>query len=820
MSLSRRGFIEAGALSASGLLLSRFTQNANAEEEIQNSKLTRIVLSMNAGWHFFRPASFETTKEDARFPPADASWQPATLPHTVRLEQREVSGGRNYQGLCWYKKSFSAQPEWRGQVIYLKFQGAMQVADVWLNDLHLTTHCGGYTPFTLDISKAIRFDHDNALLVRLDNRDNPEVPPGKPQSELDFCYFGGLYRDLDLEIRNPLHITDAILADKVGGGGIFVTFPSVDASESTVRIRTEVLNEHPEGGRCTVVQRLLTSDGKIVVSGSTEISLKSGESRVTVQELRVASPRLWHPNDPYLYNLCTSILVNGRIVDEEFTRIGIRSIRFEAERGMLINGEPFFSIGANRHQDHPYVGYALPRSAHYRDAYKLREAGFTSYRSHYPQDPSFMNACDELGILAIVSNPGWQFVGGDLFKQRACQDAREMIRRDRNHPCVVIWEAALNESNNSTIASELYRIVHEEFPGPGCYASGDPIRGNVDGFTGWDVDYVGSSHEPPAKPGWIREWGDQVDNWTDQQGRVRVARSWGETPMLVQAVAHMTSLDRIYSQTLKPAGADLWSGIDSFRGYHHQPFLGAPLDVFRLPKFDYYMFQSQRPSRASTLRAGAGPMVFIANFGTFHSSTEVTVFSNCEQVRLTQNGTVIGTQEPDSGYHIPHPPFTFKVGNFSPTRTMLFANPTTQSGLAVPVGELVAEGLIGGKVAATHTLRSPGGPTCIQLRVDTCRMEPVADGSDWVRVYAHVCDPRGETYPYGDEFVHFSVSGEGMLIGDETIAANPVRAEAGIATVLVQMSATPGKVTVRASSPSLKESEISFRSVPENRSFL
>jgi beta-galactosidase len=213
-------------------------------------------------------------------------------------------------------------------------------------------------------------------------------------------------------------------------------------------------------------------------------------------------------------------------------------------------------------------------------------------------------------------------------------------------------------------------------------------------------------------------------------------------------------------------------------------------------------------------------MVFIANFGTFHSSTEVTVFSNCEQVRLTQNGTVIGTQEPDSGYHIPHPPFTFKVGNFSPTRTMLFANPTTQSGLAVPVGELVAEGLIGGKVAATHTLRSPGGPTCIQLRVDTCRMEPVADGSDWVRVYAHVCDPRGETYPYGDEFVHFSVSGEGMLIGDETIAANPVRAEAGIATVLVQMSATPGKVTVRASSPSLKESEISFRSVPANRSFL
>ena len=110
----------------------------------------------------------------------------------------------------------------------------------------------------------------------------------------------------------------------------------------------------------------------------------------------------------------------------------------------------------------------LPRHT-YRDAYKLRDAGFTSYRSHYPQDPSFMDACDELGILAIVSNPGWQFVGDDLFKTRVYQDAREMIRRDRNHPCVVIWEAALNESDNSSLAVELYKIVHEEYPGPECY---------------------------------------------------------------------------------------------------------------------------------------------------------------------------------------------------------------------------------------------------------------------------------------------------------------------------------------------------------------
>ena len=334
------------------------------------------------------------------------------------------------------------------------------------------------------------------------------------------------------------------------------------------------------------------------------------------------------------------------------------------------------------------------------------------------------------------------------------------------------------------------------------------------------MEYVGGPRERPTKPGWIREWGDQVDNWVDQQSRVRVERSWGETPLLVQALAHMTSLDRIYDQQFKPAGADLWAGIDASRGYHHQTFLGAPLDVFRLPKFSYFMFQSQTAAGTSSSGPGAGPMVFIANFGTFHSPTRVTIFSNCEQVRLTQNGSMIATQPPDSGYHIPHPPFTFTVGDFSPTRSMLFANPTTQSGLTVPIGELVAEGLIGGKVVTTHSLRSPGVPTCIRLQIDTCGVKPVADGSDWIRVHAHICDARGETYPYSNEMVTFSVNGEGSLICDATIYANPIRSEAGIATALVQMSTNPGKITIHASSPSLKSSELTFQSIPANKSFV
>jgi beta-galactosidase len=690
----------------------------------------------------------------------------------------------------------------------------MQVADVWLNGVHQNTHFGGYIPFTIDITKDIQFEQPNTLTVRLDNSDNPQVPPGKPQSELDFCYFGGLYRNVDLEVLHPLHITDAILADTVAGGGVFVTYPSVATGESIVQVQTEVINESDESRVCEVVQVLTGPDGKIAAKVSAPVTLPARSRQVAMQTMKVQDPRLWHPEDPQLYWLHSAVNENGKLVDDEFTRVGIRSFQFEKSRGLLINGQPFFSIGANRHQDHPYVGYALPPSAHYRDAFKLRQAGFTSYRSHYPQDPSFMNACDELGILAIVSNPGWQFVGDEVFKKRVYQDAREMVRRDRNHPSVVIWEAALNESDNSSLAAELYRIVHEEFPGPGCCTAGDPIRQPVPQFEGWDVTYAGRTHEDSSRPSWIREWGDQVDNWSDQQGRVRVARSWGEMPMLVQASSHLHSLDRIYQSENRPAGADLWAGIDAFRGYHHQPFLGAPLDLFRIPKFDYYMFQSQRPAQAQPGRTGSGPMIFIANYATFHSPLEVIVFSNCGKVRLTQNGKVIATQGPDAGYRVPHPPFSFNVGDFSSTRSMLFGNAVSPGGPWVPIGELLAEGLIDGKVVAKHLVHSPGVPQGLQLQIDTCGIDPVADGADWVRVYAHICDAREMTHPYGDDMVSFSVSGEGAMIGDERIFANPVRAEAGIATALVRTTRNAGLVTVRASSPGLKDAVLEFRSVP------
>ena len=825
--------MEASTLSATGLALQNIVSPLDiSSEEPQPGEasgprvfnripVARLEFNFDQGWLFFRPGADSDphrvlSSSDDKLPTlTEAEWEQVALPHTVRLEPRDVSGSLNYQGICWYKKRFPIRSEWKNRVLYLKFQAAMQVADLWLNGVHLTTHYGGYTPFTVDISKAVLFGQDNVLAVRLDNSDHPEVPPGKPQKSLDFVYFGGLYRSVQFEVLDPLHITDPILADKVAGGGIFVTYDEVSTTASLVTVKTDVANESAARRGCTVVQELVGHDGRVAAVNKVNADVLPHASYAVTQTMQVDSPRLWHPDDPYLYLLHTTIVEGGRVVDDQYSRIGIRSIRFDKEHGFFLNGQPYLSIGANRHQDHPYVGYALSASAHYRDAYKLREAGFTSCRSHYPQDPSFMDACDELGILTIVSNPGWQFVGDEVFKERVYQNARLMIRRDRNRPSVILWEAGLNESDSSSLAAHLYRIVHEEHPGTQCYSSGDTLSKPVQGFPGWDVEYSqwegydsGYRQGDRSKPWWIREWGDQVDNWSDQQGRVRAARSWGETPLLVQAAGHLRSLEQIYSHGNLPAGADLWAGVDYYRGYHHQPFLGSPLDLFRLPKLDYFLFQSQRPPDAKPAGVGSGPMVFIANFASFQSPSEVTVFSNCEQVRLYQNGKEVATQKPDAGYHVPHPPFTFKVGDFSNTRTMLFSNGVAPSG--TEIGELRAEGLISGRVAASHLIRSPGVPTSIRLELDTCGLDPVADGSDWVRVYAHIRDARGTTYPYADDMVTFSVSGQGSLIGDERIFANPLRAEAGIATALVRMAKVAGTVTVRACAPGLQEAGLEF----------
>lgn len=789
---------------------------AAAAEPVANPP--RIVFGFNQNWEFFRPAAAKPG--EAKAPAVDpltqpVAWETVALPHTVRIEPLNASGGRNYQGVCYYRKTITPDAAWAGKRILLHFEGAMQVADIFLNGEKLTTHFGGYQPFTLDLTGKLRPGRANTLLLRLDNSDNAEVPPGKPQNGLDFTYFGGLYRNVRLELLNPLHITDEYLADTTAGGGIFVTYPDVSADSATVRAKVQVRNE----GTAAVTARVRCGiDGQSVLSEP--LALAPGESRDATLEVKLQKPRLWHPDHPSLYTLRTEVVQDGRIVDARDTRIGIRHVEFKPD-GLYINGAKYCALGVNRHQDHPYVGYALSDAQHYRDARKLRDAGFTSFRSHYPQAPAFMDACDELGILCVVSNPGWQFFGNQTWAGRTFQNAREMVRINRNHPSAVIWEPFPNETHYSEeYARKLHDIVHAEYPGDQCFTAGDPEIGHAKKFIN-----VAWSREPVAgMPFWGREWGDSVDDWTDQQGRVRIARGWGELPLIAQAVNHAVKLDAMLKKAgggpdkTRLSGAGLWAGIDCYRGYHHQPFLGGPLDLFRLPKFSYYFFQSQRDPTLKLENADSGPMVFIANYATCHSQPTVVVFSNCEEVRFYENGKLAATQKPDPGYVLAHPPFTFNARSEKAEKTTYYMTntnaPTAEAGYHYEPAEYKAEGLIGGKVVATHTVRAPGVMRKIVLEADYSGRPLTAEAGDWIRVYARICDGRGTVHPYADDLVTFSVEGEGAVIGDAAIGANPVKAEAGIATVLVRASGKPGKITVRAAAFGLQPGETIIETVP------
>lgn len=621
-------------------------------------------MSLNQGWRFYRvdkPVPQEAFSTPAF---ADTRWERVNTPHAVRLEPENASGMTNFQGACWYRRHFTAEESWKGKKIFVEFEGAMQVADVWFNGKHLLTHYGGYLPFTVDLTDLVQYAKaDNVIALRVDNSDNPDVPPGKPQNQLDFTYLGGLYRNVWMYVTDKLHVTDAVYANKIAGGGVFVTYPRVTAASATVEVKAEVKNENGTVKNCTVKGSLVDSGGRQVGQFSRTSSLQPGADGTFAGTFEVPKPQLWHSYHPNLYTLVTEVYDGDRLVDKRATRVGIRTIRFDKD-GFWINGERLIATGVNRHQDYVYVGNALPDSGQYRDIKLLREAGALSLRCHYPFSPAMMDAADELGMMVIVSNPGWQWFRPGVFVERAYQGAREMVRRDRNHPSVILWEPILNEIGYTEgFAKTVLQIVHAEYPGDQAYAASDSGRPSS---AQYDVLY--GRGQTSGKPIWTREWGDAVDNWDDQNGPYRIRRDAGEPAMLRQIQGHLWGMERQYA-IAGIGGFGLWAGIDAQRGYHHNPFYGGFLDLFRVPKFDYYLFASQRPPEVRVLGLEDGPMVFIASYwmpgAVVGTPVDVTVFSNCEQVRLSQDDKELGVKEPDKTSKLPHPPVTFTGLNYS-----------------------------------------------------------------------------------------------------------------------------------------------------------
>ncbi|VXC73230.1 glycoside hydrolase family 2 protein [Sphingomonas sp. AX6] len=728
----------------------------------------------NQGWQFHR--------DGAAFDPARA--EPVTLPHTARIEPRIVND--QWQGDAWYAKTFDAPADWQGQTVLLRFEAAMNVADVWVNGTKVTTHLGGFLPFTIDLTPHLTLGAANEIRVKLDNRDNAITGP-KPLEQLDFNTYGGLYRGVRLIVKPPVHLTDEMLADRVAVGGLFVTYPAVSADAATIAIAADVANAGTAAAQASVTHRLYDGE-RLVAEARTTTPLAPGATARNDQRIELASPRLWSPRNPNLYRLVTTVEAGGS-TDTTETRIGIRTLAITRE-GFSINGEAMFLRGVNRHQEYPYVGYAISPQADYRDAKAIKEAGFDYVRlSHYPHSPAFMAAADELGLVLIDAIPGWQFVNPDpAFRAQVMRTCRDMIRRDRNHASVIAWECSLNESAMpKDMVADFHRIVHEEYPGNQAWSAGWQNDG-------YDIFLQARQHrmqhyETPDVPYVVSEYGDweyyaqnagfAQDSWGDLKEEARTSRQAlgaGEARLLQQAINVQEAHDDNLST---PAFADgYWAMFDYNRGYADDLEHSGVMSLERLPKFAWHFFRSQRSASERSDLYDSGPMVAIASYWTATSNPVVRVFSNADEIELRLNGRSLGRTPPTRdriGKRLASPPFLFNVGGFAP-------------------GALEAIAYIGGVEVARDRVDTPGAATGYCVAIDDAGV-PVGS-RDLVFLRAHLRDTAGRPVPTHNARFAFTAPQGWELVGDTS-----AQSEGGIASVLIRAPDSPSAPSSFAARP-------------------
>lgn len=797
------------------LLLVCITSRANVQPEFstagffQTGNSGREVFSMNPAWRFYKGAIEGGEKRSFD----DSKWAVVSLPHGIDLLPTEASGCINYQGEVWYRKHFTPDVRLKGKKMFLHFEAIMGKSKVFLNGELLAEHFGGYLPVVVDLTDHLDWNKENVIAVMADNSNDPSYPPGKNQDVLDYTYFGGIYRDCWLVAHDRMHITDPNFENVTAGGGLFVSYNQVSEASAQIRLKLHLRNERQRAFSGVVEFELVQPDGKQAALLNRTLSVAGSRTTMVNEQVVLKRPLLWSPENPQLYNLLVRVLdKKGNIVDGYRQRIGIRSVEFKGKDGFWLNGKPYESplIGANRHQDFAVVGNAVPNSLHWRDAKKLRDAGLKVIRNaHCPQDPAFMDACDELGLFVIDNTPGWQFWNdAPIFAERVYNDIRNLVRRDRSHACLWMWEPVLNETRYpEDFAKTAQDIVNEEYPYPYNYCGCDETaRGSKyypvifahpsNGDTDWQFGKADKD-----KTYFTREWGDNVDDWSSHNSPSRVARNWGEVPMLVQAGHYAqptytcTSYDALYRTSRQHVGGCLWHSFDHQRGYHPDPFYGGIMDVFRQPKYSYYMFQAQRPAIKENRPFETGPMVYIAHEMTPFSPKDITIYSNCDEVRLTYNkdGKVFTYKKAAQKEGMPSPIITFKdVFDFMTDKALSRKGQGANS-------YLLAEGLIDGKVVATHKVAPARRPEKILLWLDNENETLKADGSDAVVVVAAIADRNGNIKRLNNDYIKFSIEGEGRILGGANTLANPAPVKWGTAPVLVQSTLKPGKIKVTAS---------------------
>ncbi|WP_326793304.1 discoidin domain-containing protein [Streptomyces sp. NBC_00841] len=845
---------------------------ASAASRGDGSEATgRRSINLDTDWAFWRDDA--QGAQELSFD--DSKWAGVSIPHTMRLERKEPIIYNVFAGIGWYRRYFRMAPGEADRRVTIRFDGVQTNCIVYLNGEKLLEHHGGYLGFSVDVTDKLHWDRDNLLAVRVSNLDDPQTPPGKPREELGFLTYGGIYRSVTLQMTGRIYITDPLEADRVAGGGVFVTYPRADAELAVVKAKTNVVNSTDSSAVTRLQSTIYNAQGEIVARESQVATIASGAHHDFEQSLEVIRPDLWHPDSPHLYKLVSDVYLRDQVLDTVTTRIGIRRIEYRAD-GFYINGERLYLRGANIHQNYAYVGDAAPASMKWREALRLKLGGFNAVRAaHYPHDPAFLDAADELGLVVVACAPGWQFWSeNETFVNRTYADAMQMIRRDRNRPSMILWETSLNETHYpGWWAKKVTELAHAEMPNDQMFTAADY---GLWGKEYYDVNYkvVNTDGSDPdlTKPFFTREWGD----WGGQAGR-----EWGEGSLIGMVATRQGFLNG-------PGYWD-WGGLDAnpriggyflwvFEDYGtNSPYQkSGVVDIDRYPKYCYYYLKGmQSPKNPNH----GGPMVFIASSYSAASRRDIMVFSNTDHVKLYQNDTLVGeksrAQNASTAKHVAakggSPYYTFSLPSFV-------------------AGELRAEGYIDGKLATTQVVKTPGAPHHIEIEIDDAgvrstlrdllayylgdvspagvkaaaaladnvqpntveslikevgakrgsplpaaaadalrryaraltRIQPVADGSDLIPVFIKVVDANGTVVPTSTAEIKLVVTGHGSLVGHDIprIAVQTQKARAGIGYALLAVDKEPGDIKITATSDGLEAGSFTVATSPYSGSYL
>lgn len=762
------------------------------------------VVSFNNNWEFVKDI-IDTTDAGKKLSlntGKSLTWEKISLPHTPRLEPvKKVT--EQWQGTCFYRKYFTVSPAQKGKHIALRFDAAMHDADVYLNGKHIYKHLGGYLPFTVDLDAQLYFNRPNCILVKLNNQDNADIPPGKPIKDLDFNYYGGIYRNIWLIVTNRIYISDAVQENTEARGGLLVHTDSINSAQAILSVKADLRNGLDFIQKAFVKLNLKNAAGETVATTtSPEQVIKPGELCTIKQRLIVQAPRLWSVQAPNLYNLEVQVLQNSMVVDEQVIKTGIRTLKLEPD-GFLLNGQKVKLRGTNRHQEYPWLGYALSDQMQFRDAWKIKEAGFNFVRcSHYPPAPAFLDACDELGILVMDAIPGWQFFGKEAFQKNSLQNVRDMIRRDRNHPSIILWEASLNETNMSKPYMDTANaIAHRELPFTDTYSTGwvnyaydvfNPARQHAQAPNYWKKYNA-------TRPLLIAEYGDweyyaqnagfnqkAYECLKKEERNSRQLRTDGQARLLQQALNYQEAHnDNLGGKSIGDAN---WLMFDYKRGYADDVESSGIMDINRLPKFSYYFYQSQNGPVPDTKGFGK-PMIYIANYWNDARQKNVKIFSNCDEVQLYLNNRLIGRNRPDTdavSTRLTHPPFTFRMDGFVS-------------------GMLKAIGYVKGEKVVSSVKHTPGKACKILIKIDESGKRWKSGVNDVILVYAHVVDTYGNDVPEASNQIKFYATGDSKVIGNKV-----VNAEAGIATCLIKAGNKRGNIIIKATSRNLRLASINY----------